>query len=92
MPALAIFTPSGAGDFDLSGVDRHYLDAEPVKKEIEFAACHDTPASFQHNGGLQSIWGGDQASSVLPNEFEEILPLGLSKKNGKQGRSVDHHQ
>jgi len=92
MPALTILAPPGAGDFDLSGVNRHDLNAEPMKKQIEFAAGHDTPTGFQHNGSLQCIWGGEQARSVLPDEFEEILPLRLRQKYGKQGGSVDHHQ
>jgi len=92
MPAFAILAPSGAGDLNLSCVDRHYLDAKPMKKEIEFAANRGTVTALQHHGSFQSIWGGDQASSVLLNDFEEISPLGFTKKNGNKGGSVDHHQ
>jgi hypothetical protein len=71
--------------------DRHEFDVEPMKKEIEFPACCSTATGLQHNGSFQSIGGGDQARSVLPDEFQEILPLRLTKKNGDQGGSVDHH-
>jgi hypothetical protein len=91
MPALAIFAPSGAGNFNLRGVDGHDLNVEAMKKEIEFAACDGTPAGLDHNGSFQSIWGGDQARSVPSNEFEEILSFGLSLKYGDQSGSVEHH-
>jgi len=39
MPALTILAPPGASDFDLGGVNGHDLNAEPMKKQIEFAAA-----------------------------------------------------
>jgi hypothetical protein len=92
MPTPAISAPSGARDFDLSGIHGHDLNVEPMKKEIEFAACHYTPAGLKQDGRLQSIWGGEQTRAVLLNEFEKLLPLGFSEKDGDESGSADNHQ
>ena len=85
MPALAKSAPSGASDFDLISIDGYDLNAQPMKKEVEFTARSDTSASFQHYGSLQSVCGGDQARTVFADEFEEFLTFRLGEKYGEYG-------
>ena len=92
MPAFTVLAPASACNFNLSRVNRHDFNAEPMKEEIEFAACHYPAPSFEYNSGLQSIWSGNQARSILLNKLEETPSLRFSKKYGKESGSIDHHQ
>jgi len=65
-----------AGDFDLSGVNRHDLNAEPMKKQIEFAAGHDTRRASS-TMAVSNVFGAESRRDPSADEFEEILPLRL---------------
>jgi hypothetical protein len=85
MAAFAVFAPGRSRNFDLFAVYGDQLEIGADNEEVEFAARSLTASGFQNNSCFECVGGGDEPCTVLDDQIEKMLALGLGPGKWRPG-------